>query len=77
MAKIVILGTTPYRVLRRDRNSVRLRPVDAEYPHTTIFRLPGETKWVHSPHGSDRGQPANWYRQIDADTFEKISSGRW
>lgn len=77
MAKIVLLGADAYRVITRRRNSFRLQPAGAENPHTTIFRLPGETRWAHSPHGSSRGSRVDWYQQVDDDTFKKTGSGRW
>ncbi len=38
MAKTVILGKTPYRVLRRDRMAISLKPIDTEYPHSLLLR---------------------------------------
>lgn len=77
MAKILLLGKTPLRILKRRNNSIVLQPLDTEYPHRTLFRLPGETKWLYSPHGSDRGSLVEWYRQVNVDHFEKIGTGKW
>ena len=79
--KTVILGKTPYRVLRRDSLHLTLQPIDSEYPHTLLLRDPpyradvaaDRVRWGIS---SRDGRSVTWYRQISDDVFEKIDQGR-
>jgi len=77
MAKTIILGKTPYRVLKRSGLSISLQPVGTEYPHTLLLRdppyktkePPARPRWGHSHR--DRNE-ITWYRQLSDDVFEKI-----
>lgn len=48
--KTVRVGAKVYRVLADRKNSVTVQPLDTEYPHVVIFRMPGETRWGTSFH---------------------------
>ncbi len=76
MTKIVLLGANTYRVIKRRRNAITLQPVGNEYPlhHFSATRRDEVGAFAH---GSDRGSPADWYKQVDAETFQKIGSGKW
>lgn len=81
MAKTIILGKTPYRVLRRDSLSISLHPVDSEYPHSLLLRdppyktaeEPANPRWGHNSRGR---RDVTWYRQISDDVFEKVTRGK-
>lgn len=78
MAKTIILGKTPYRVLKRRKMSISLQPIGTEYPHSLLLRRSvadprrseWRDQWGHVPRGSDR---VTWYRQLSDDIFEKIA----
>lgn len=75
--KTIILGKTPYRVLKRDKLHLVLQPINSEYPHLLLLRdppyvtkeAPARERWGHTP--SD-GRSVTWYRKVSDDVFERI-----
>ena len=47
--KTIILGKTPYRVMKRRKQSISLQPIGTEYPHSLLLRRsvadPSRTAW--------------------------------
>jgi len=76
VAKTVILGKTPYRVLKRRRWSISLQPIDTEYPHSFLMRRsvadPKRTEWTDQWGHVLGGKTVGWFRQLDTDVFEKM-----
>jgi len=78
MAKTILLGKTPYRVLRQYRVSFSLQPLSSEYPHSILLRdppyatkvAPVKERWGHVTGGRDR--EAKWYRRISDAVFEEL-----
>lgn len=76
MAKTIILGKIPYRVLKRHRHSITAQPIDTEYPHITLLRRsvadPRRSEW-QDQWGVSRGNGGvTWYRQLSDYIFEKL-----
>lgn len=77
MAKTIILGKTPYRVMKRSALSFSLQPIGSEYPHSLLLRdppyrtkePPARERWGHAHRGSNE---VTWYRRISDDVFEKL-----
>lgn len=69
--KTVILGKTPYRVLKRRPHYMDLQPIDTEYPHSLLLRDPtrATARWGHAFKGN---RSVTWYQQVSDDLFEKI-----
>lgn len=76
MAKTIILGKRPYRVLKRRKMSIDIHPFDTEYPHSVLLRRsiadPSRTDWNDQWGHSVGGSTTTWYRQLSDDVFEKM-----
>jgi len=75
VAKTIILGKIPYRVIKRYRYSITVHPIDTEYPHITLLRRsvadPRRSEWSDQ-WGVSRDRGVTWYRQLSDDIFEKL-----
>ena len=76
MAKTIILGKIPYRVIKRRPYSITAQPIDTEYPHITILRRsvadPQRSEWKDQWGVSRDNGRVTWYRQLSDDIFEKL-----
>lgn len=73
--KTIVLGKTPFRVMKRRKTSISLQPIDSEYPHSSLLRRfvadPSRAAWKEQWGHVVAGRTA-WYRQLSDDVFEKI-----
>lgn len=65
MASSVLIGGKAWRVISRRSNSITVQPIGTEYPHRTLFRMPGDDRWSMTG-----GFRPTWYRKIADDCFE-------
>lgn len=73
--KTILLGGTPFRVVRRTRTAITLIPSDTSNPRILLLSRsvadPSRADW-RDQWGRTVDDRVTWYRQISPDTFEKI-----
>ena len=75
--KLIVVGKTPFRVVRRTKMAITIKPVDSEYPHILMLRRsisdPKRAEWQDQwGISKDDRRTVTWYRQISDDVFEKV-----